>query len=233
MGTRRLKTITDAYVGSIVTENGAAVGVKFADKTGAQGEARVREEVILAAGTLATPKLLQLSGIGPGDDLSALGIPVLRDSPEVGANFHDHLDVPFYVRIDRPISLLGEDKGLKALRHLVQYRLFRTGLLMSNVVDSGGFIDTTGAGRSDIQIHFIPGRPAARRSARPRALDQSRDPRPQVARDGSPALDQSPGSDSVRPQIPRGTRGCLRLRARHQGGAQDWRAAGDKEVGWG
>jgi choline dehydrogenase-like flavoprotein len=156
MVNRRLKAITDAYVDSIITENGAAVGVRFADKTGAQGEARAREEVILAAGTLATPKLLQLAGIGPGDHLSALGIPLLRDSPEVGANFQDHLDVPFYVRIDRPISLLGEDKGVKALRHLVQYRLFRTGLLMSNVVDSGGFIDTTGAGRSDIQIHFIP-----------------------------------------------------------------------------
>ena len=156
MGSSRLKVITDAYVGSIVTENGAAVGVTFADKTGAQGEARAREEVILAAGTLATPKLLQLSGIGPGDHLGALGIPVLRDSPEVGANFQDHLDVPFYVRIDKPISLLGEDTGTKALRHLTQYRLFRSGLLMSNVVDSGGFIDTTGAGRSDIQIHFIP-----------------------------------------------------------------------------
>jgi choline dehydrogenase-like flavoprotein len=156
LGTSRLKVITDAYVGSIVTENGAAVGVKFADKAGAQGDARAREEVILAAGTLPTPKLLQLSGIGPGDHLGALGIPLLRDSPEVGANFHDHLDVPFYVRIDRPIGLLGEDKGVKALGHLMQYRLFRTGLLMSNVVDSGGFIDTTGAGRSDIQIHFIP-----------------------------------------------------------------------------
>jgi len=152
----RLKVTTDAYVGSIVTQNGAAVGVKFADNAGAEGEARAKEEVILAAGSLGTPKLLQLSGIGPGDHLSALGIPVLRNSPEVGANFQDHLDVPFYVRIDQPISLLGEDKGKKALRHLAQYRMFRTGLLMSNVVDSGGFIDTTGAGRSDIQIHFIP-----------------------------------------------------------------------------
>jgi choline dehydrogenase-like flavoprotein len=152
----RLKVMTDAYVGSLVTENGAAVGVKSTDKAGAQDEARAREEVILAAGTLATPKLLQLSGIGPAEHLSALGITVLRDSPEVGGNFQDHLDVPFYVRIDQPISLLGEDKGAKALRHLAQYRMFRTGLLMSNMVDSGGFIDTTGTGRSDIQIHFIP-----------------------------------------------------------------------------
>ena len=236
MGSSRLKVITDAYVGSIVTENGAAVGVKFADKSGAQGEARAREEVILAAGTLATPKLLQLSGIGPGDHLGALGIPVLRDSPEVGANFQDHLDVPFYVRIDRPISLLAEDKGIKALRHLTQYRLFRTGLLMSNVVDSGGFIDTTGAGRSDIQIHFIPqllgdppreGPPGHGLSINPAVLDpKSR---------GTVRLRSTRPQDpnSVRPEIPHRAGGRLRLRARHQGGAQDRWAAGNEEAGRG
>jgi choline dehydrogenase-like flavoprotein len=156
LGNNRLRVITDAYVGAIVTENGAAVGVRFADKSGAAGEARANEEVILAAGTLATPKLLQLSGVGPADHLASLGIPVIRDMPEVGANFQDHLDVPFYARIDQPISLLGEDKGMKAARHWLEYKLFRTGLLTSNVVDSGGFIDTSGSGRPDIQIHFIP-----------------------------------------------------------------------------
>jgi len=156
LGDSRLRVITDAYVGSIITENGAAVGVHFADKSGASSDARVKEEVILATGTLATPKLLQLSGIGSADQLAALGIPVIRDVPEVGANFQDHLDVPFYARIDQPISLLGEDKGMKAARHWLQYKLFRTGLLTSNVVDSGGFIDTTGSGRPDIQLHFIP-----------------------------------------------------------------------------
>ena len=155
-GNANLRVLTGVYVGSIVTENGAAVGVRFADKSGAQGEARAKEEVILAAGTLATPKIMQLSGIGPADELAKLGIPVVRHMPEVGANFQDHLDVPFYARIDQPISLLGEDQGMKAARHWLQYKLFRTGLLTSNVVDSGGFIDTTGSGRSDIQIHFIP-----------------------------------------------------------------------------
>ena len=156
LGDSRLRVITDAYVGSLITENGAAVGVRFADKSGASSEARAKEEVILAAGALATPKLLQLSGIGPADHLASLGIPVLRDSPEVGANFHDHLDAPVYARINEPISLLGEDKGMNAARHWLQYKLFRTGLLTSNVVDSGGFIDTLGAGRSDLQFHFIP-----------------------------------------------------------------------------
>ena len=155
-GDRRLKVITDAAVGKLITENGAAVGVTFADKSGATGQARAREEVILAAGALATPKVLLLSGIGPAQDLAALAIPVARDLPGVGTNFQDHLDLPFYVRIKDRISLLGQDRGLKAARHYLQYKLFRSGLLTSNVVEAGGFIDTTGSGRSDIQIHFIP-----------------------------------------------------------------------------
>jgi choline dehydrogenase-like flavoprotein len=152
----RLKLMLDATVGKILTENGAAVGVTIADKSGTSTEASAREEVILTAGALATPKILMLSGFGPAQDLGALGIPVVRDLPGVGTNFQDHLDVPFYVRVKDPISLLGEDRGLKAARHYLQYKLFRTGLLCSNIVEAGAFIDTTGSGRSDVQIHFIP-----------------------------------------------------------------------------
>ena len=156
LGDSRLKVMTGASVDRLLTENGAAAGVTITDRSGASTEVRAREEVILAAGALATPKILQLSGIGPAQHLAELGITVVRDLPEVGNNFQDHLDVPFYARIDPPISLLGEDKGLKAARHYLQYKLFRTGLLCSNVVEAGAFIDTTVSGRSDIQIHFIP-----------------------------------------------------------------------------
>jgi choline dehydrogenase-like flavoprotein len=153
---RKLKVMTGATVSKLVTQNGAAVGVTIIDKGGASTEARAREEVVLAAGTLATPKILMLSGIGPAQHLAEFGIPVLRDHPGVGENFQDHLDVPFYIRIKDPISLLGHDRGLKAARHFLQYKLFRTGLLCSNIVEGGAFIDTTGSGRSDIQLHFIP-----------------------------------------------------------------------------
>jgi choline dehydrogenase len=155
-GDKRLKLMLNATVGKILTENGAAVGVTIADSSGATIEARAREEVILTAGALATPKILMLSGIGPAQHLASFGIPVVRDLAGVGANFQDHLDVPFYVRVKDPISLLGEDKGLKAARHYVEYKLFRTGLLCSNVVEAGGFVDTNGSGRADIQIVFIP-----------------------------------------------------------------------------
>ncbi|MCB6185404.1 GMC family oxidoreductase N-terminal domain-containing protein [Leeia sp. TBRC 13508] len=113
-------------------------------------------EIILAAGALSTPKILMLSGIGPGAHLQSLGIPIVHASENVGQNFQDHLEVSVYGRTKHPISLLGNDKGLTALKHGIQWKLFRTGLLTSNVVESGGFVDTTGGNRPDIQFHTLP-----------------------------------------------------------------------------
>jgi choline dehydrogenase-like flavoprotein len=112
--------------------------------------------VVLAAGALATPKILMLSGIGPGAHLQSLGIPVLRDLAGVGENFQDHLEVSVYGRTREPISLFGNDRGIAALKHGLQWQAFRTGLLTSNVVESGGFVDTLGTGRPDLQFHVLP-----------------------------------------------------------------------------
>jgi len=146
---------TGCEVTRILIENGAAVGVAFrAD--GAQHEVRARHEVILTAGAVGSPKVLLLSGIGPGAELARHGIAVQHDLPGVGENFQDHISAPVYGVTDRPISLLGADKGLRAARHGLQYALSRSGLLTSNVVESGGFIDTAGSGRPDVQIHVTP-----------------------------------------------------------------------------
>lgn len=150
-----LTVVTGALVHRVVVEGGRAVGVVWRDASG-QHEARASREVVLSAGALATPKLLMLSGIGPGEQLQRFGIDVLRDLPGVGENFQDHLEVSVYGRCREPISLLGNDQGLAALKHGLQWKLFRTGLLTSNVVESGGFVDTTGAGRPDIQFHVLP-----------------------------------------------------------------------------
>jgi len=146
---------TGCEVTRIILENGAAVGVTFRAH-GALHEVRSRHEVILTAGAVASPKLLMLSGIGPGPELTRHGIAVQCDLPGVGANFQDHISAPVYGVTDRPISLLGEDKGLRAVRHGLQYLFSRSGLLTSNVVESGGFIDTSGCGRPDVQIHVTP-----------------------------------------------------------------------------
>ena len=84
-----LSVLTGAQVLRIVVEGGRAVGVELAR----HGVLRAEREVILSSGAIGSPRLLQLSGIGPADHLRGLGIPVVLDQPNVGANFHDHLDL--------------------------------------------------------------------------------------------------------------------------------------------
>ena len=112
--------------------------------------------MILCAGGIGSPKVLQLSGIGPAAHLAEHGIELRRDLPGVGENYQDHICAPVYGQTKEPISLLGADRGLKAARHGVEYLLTRSGLLSSNVVEAGCFWDTGGAGRPDVQIHMTP-----------------------------------------------------------------------------
>lgn len=152
----RLQVVTNAHVLRVLTQDGEATGVEYSTGRGAVVTVLARQEVILAAGALASPKILLLSGIGPGAHLQSMGIPVVRDHPGVGENFQDHLEVSTYGRTREPISLFGNDKGFAALKHGVQWKAFRTGLLTSNVVESGGFVDTQGTGRPDLQFHVLP-----------------------------------------------------------------------------
>lgn len=151
-----LKVLTGVLVQQVLIEQGNAVGVSYQAADGSQGHALARSEVLLSAGALASPKLLMLSGIGPADHLQSLGLPVRAHAAEVGANFQDHLEVSVYGRCREPISLLGQDKGLSALRHGLEYECFKSGLLTSTVVESGGFFDTSGSGRPDVQFHVLP-----------------------------------------------------------------------------
>lgn len=131
-------------------------GVEYKDAKGNIQTVNVGEEVILCAGALSTPKILMLSGIGPSEELAKHAIKPLVISEQLGQNFQDHLEVSVYGRTRDPISLLGNDKGFKALKHGIEWNLFRSGMLTSNVVESGLFADTSGKGRPDIQFHVIP-----------------------------------------------------------------------------
>jgi choline dehydrogenase len=106
-GRPNLVVRTGAQVTRVLVEGGRAVGVAYR-RAGALHEARANREVVLAAGALQTPKLLLLSGIGPGDDLRRHGIPVVVDSPGVGGNLQDHLQLPvvFKRRSDAPPTTL-------------------------------------------------------------------------------------------------------------------------------
>ena len=87
-----LQLLTKSYVGKVLTHKGVAKGVEVYSRSSPSTKVSVtaKKEVILAAGTIHTTQILQLSGIGPREHLESLGIPVVEDLPGVGANFQDH-----------------------------------------------------------------------------------------------------------------------------------------------
>ncbi|MFV0245964.1 MAG: GMC family oxidoreductase [Qingshengfaniella sp.] len=156
-----LTLLASHSVARIRIENRRATGVDAITDDGRQKRLTARKEVILAAGSFHSPKLLMLSGIGPGDELQRHGIPVLHDAPEVGANYQDHVGVPVTCRLKHPDGLYGHDRGLKAVRHGIDYWVLRRGLLASNLLQSGACADTDGDGRPEVQYNFAPFAPGA------------------------------------------------------------------------
>ncbi|MGI9390678.1 MAG: choline dehydrogenase [Boseongicola sp.] len=137
-------------------EGGRATGVEV--KRGTSLEViTARREVILAASAINSPKLLMLSGIGPGAQLSGHGINVIADRPGVGANLQDHLEVYFQMAASQPITLYRywnwAWKGILG----AQWLFTKTGLGASNNFESCGFIRSKpGIEYPDIQFHFLP-----------------------------------------------------------------------------
>jgi choline dehydrogenase-like flavoprotein len=149
-----LQVRTGTTVARILMNGLRATGVAVAPG-GVEVPVIARREVILTAGSLITPKLLMLSGIGPGAHLQSVGIPVIADLPGVGSNYQDHIVAPVDGRLNAPVGLIGQDRGFNALRHGAQWWLYRNGLLSSNLCEAGGFFDLDRDGRAEIQIHVL------------------------------------------------------------------------------
>ena len=139
-------------------ERGRAVCVAIA-RGGARIELAATHEVVLAAGTVNSPQLLLLSGIGPAADLGRHGIAVARDLPGVGANLQDHPTASIAVA-----NPSGESYALslRALPRVAaapfKYLLQRRGMLASNAAEAGGFLRSRpGLDRPDVQLTFMVG----------------------------------------------------------------------------
>ena len=151
-----LKIVTGAQVRRVLFEGRCATGVEWlAD--GAVMQARASGEIILSAGAINTPQLLQLSGVGPGALLQGLGVEVVQDNPGVGENMQDHLQVRCVFRCTRPITF--NDDMLHWYRRLwagLRYLTLRKGPLTVSAGYAGGFFRTDQSlSRPDIQVHFI------------------------------------------------------------------------------
>jgi choline dehydrogenase len=151
----KLTLATDTVVTRILIEKGRAIGVELKGRTGLE-TAYADAEVILAAGTYMTPKLLMLSGIGPADELSGHGIPVGVDLPGVGQNLQDHHEVPIVATTTGAFGYYGQDRGVAMLRSGLQYMLFKSGAVTTTGVEACAFIDPDGGERPTIQLYCVP-----------------------------------------------------------------------------
>ncbi len=138
-----------------ITE-GRATGVRIR-RGGSTQVIRARREVILAASSINSPKLLMLSGIGAGAHLAAHGIEVVADRPGVGANLQDHLELYIQMAASQPITLYSYWNLWGKARVGAQWLFTRTGLGASNQFESAAFIRSkAGVEYPDIQYHFLP-----------------------------------------------------------------------------
>lgn len=149
--------VTDAEVHRILVENGRAVGVAYFSR-GQMREARTEQEVIVCSGAIGSPKLLLLSGIGPADELKSVGIDPVHDLPGVGKNLQDHIDLYSMHELNGAHSYDGHKRLPKMLWAGLEYALFKSGPVTSNLAEAGGFWQADPDTRSpDIQFHFLPG----------------------------------------------------------------------------
>lgn len=148
---------THAMTEKILFEGKRATGLRYS-KDGQVFKAMANKEVVLATGSVGSPQILQLSGIGPAETLKAAGVEVMLDRPGVGANLQDHLEVYFQFRSKQPITLNGVLDPFNKMLIGARWLLFKSGLGATNHFESCAFIRSrAGLKWPDIQYHFLPG----------------------------------------------------------------------------
>ena len=152
-----LTILKHALVSKIVFDGKAATGIQC-EIRGATKLFGAKSEVILCAGAIGSPQLLQVSGVGSSVALKAADIEVVHDLPGVGENLQDHLEFNFQYRCKQPISLNSELGLFKKAVIGARWLLFKTGLGRTNHFESCAFIRSrAGVKWPDIQYHFLPG----------------------------------------------------------------------------
>jgi choline dehydrogenase len=156
MGRANLRVVTHAHVSRVLFEGRKAVGVQY--RIGNRlHTVRPAGEVILSAGAIGSPHLLQLSGVGPAALGAVHGIPVVHALPGVGENLQDHLCLDYVFRANRPTlnSVLRPWRGRFAAG--LRYLLTRTGPLALSVNQAGGFFRSDPSRtRPNMQLYFSP-----------------------------------------------------------------------------
>ncbi|SMO72265.1 GMC family oxidoreductase [Ruegeria faecimaris] len=153
-----LTVITDAHAKELTFEGKRATGVVYRKKAkGADITVSARREVLVCAGALQTPQLLQLSGIGAADDLVKHGIEVRHDLPGVGKNLQDHLDFTLlYKTRDTNTFGIGVAAALNFAGHIWRWRKTGKSMAATPFAEGAAFLKTSpDLDRPDIQLHFV------------------------------------------------------------------------------
>lgn len=154
---RNLKILTQAHAHRIEFEGRRAVGLHFLHE-GQLRYVRAHTEIVLAAGAVGSPQLLQLSGVGPGRYLTSLGLPLVHDLPGVGGNLQDHLQLRLVYKVQnaRTLNTLAGSTWGKALMGL-EYYLRKRGPLTMAPSQLGAFARSgPGQGRANLEYHVQP-----------------------------------------------------------------------------
>lgn len=163
-----LKIETEAYTTKLLLEDKRAVGVAYT-LGGVAKEARAKREVIVSAGAVKSPHILELSGIGNPEILATAGIPVLHALPGVGENYRDHYAPRMNWRVKLPVTLNERSRGLALAKEVVKYYTQRRGILTFTAGIAYGFVRTRPElEEPDVQFHFAH---ASYGNAQTRVLD--------------------------------------------------------------
>ncbi|WP_421851810.1 GMC family oxidoreductase [Novosphingobium sp.] len=151
-----LTILTDCTVDRVTFDGTRANGVEYV-RAGARERVEVRGEVIVCGGAMASPGVLERSGIGDASRLEALGIPVVHHNPEVGEGLIEHRGLIMQWKLTRDISQNKEFHGWRLLRSTLRYYLSRTGPMSAAAYEIGGwFRSRPGLNRPDAQVLIAP-----------------------------------------------------------------------------
>lgn len=146
-----------ALVSRVLFRGGKTYGIELVKKRGGVPDiVLTNREVLLSAGCVQSPQLLMLSGIGPADKIKAAGITSVFDSPNVGRNLQDHLNIPVIHKMTRKLSAYSRQKGIRKLFVALKYMMSKSGAGADNFLQVGAFLKSrTGLNRPDLQLHVV------------------------------------------------------------------------------
>jgi choline dehydrogenase len=133
------------------------VGVAVSINGGPEQVLRAGKDIVLAGGSINSPQLLQISGVGDPEWLADIGVPVVHALPGVGKNFRDHYATRVSARVKGARTLNERARGLRLVAEVIRYGLTRKGLLTASPSHAGGYMKTReGLETPDMQLYFAP-----------------------------------------------------------------------------